>query len=460
MNTEELELTKKAVELLNDRNLKDLKELLAEQNPADISNIFEEVPRTDVILLFRLLPKELAADTFAHLDSDEQELIIKGFSDKEIEAIMEDLFIDDAVDLIEEMPASVVKKILKNTDRETRNTINDILKYPKDCAGSIMTTEYVNFRPQQTVEEAFSIIRKTGVDKETIYTCYVIEKDRKLLGTVSVKDLLLNDYSCKISDIMDSNIIAVNTLDDKEDVVKKFSKYDLLAIPVVDNEDRLIGIITVDDAMDVMEDETEEDFAIMAAMTPNEDSYFKTSVFNHAKHRILWLLFLMLSATLTGTIITKYENAFTAIPILVSFIPMLMDTGGNSGSQSSVTIIRGISLGDIEFRDIFRVIWKEIRVALLCSTALALVNFIKMILVDYLMLHSFDPGKQIAEIAVVCLTLFFTVIVAKIVGCTLPILAKKVGFDPAVMASPFITTIVDAISLFIYFNIAISILGI
>ena len=337
---------------------------MAEQNPADISNIFEEVPRTDVILLFRLLPKELAADTFAHLDSDEQELIIKGFSDKEIEAIMEDLFIDDAVDLIEEMPASVVKKILKNTDRETRNTINDILKYPKDCAGSIMTTEYVNFRPQQTVEEAFSIIRKTGVDKETIYTCYVIEKDRKLLGTVSVKDLLLNDYSCKISDIMDSNIIAVNTLDDKEDVVKKFSKYDLLAIPVVDNEDRLIGIITVDDAMDVMEDETEEDFAIMAAMTPTEDSYFKTSVFSHAKHRILWLLFLMLSATLTGTIITKYENAFTAIPILVSFIPMLMDTGGNCGSQSSTLVIRGLALEEIKFKDIFKVMFKEFRIAL------------------------------------------------------------------------------------------------
>ena len=451
MNTEELELTKKAVELLNDRNLKDLKELLAEQNPADISNIFEEVPRTDVILLFRLLPKELAADTFAHLDSDEQELIIKGFSDKEIEAIMEDLFIDDAVDLIEEMPASVVKRILKNTDRETRNTINDILKYPKDCAGSIMTTEYVNFRPQQTVEEAFSIIRKTGVDKETIYTCYVIEKDRKLLGTVSVKDLLLNDYSCKISDIMDSNIIAVNTLDDKEDVVKKFSKYDLLAIPVVDNEDRLIGIITVDDAMDVMEDETEEDFAIMAAMTPTEDSYFKTSVFSHAKHRILWLLFLMLSATLTGTIITKYENAFTAIPILVSFIPMLMDTGGNSGSQASVSVIRALTLNEIEFKDIFRVVWKESRVALLCGITLAVCNFGKLIVVD---------GAAVSVSLTVCLTLIVTVFVAKVVGAVLPIVAKKIGFDPTVMASPLITTVVDVLSLIIFFNIANVILGI
>ena len=454
MNTEELELTKKAVELLNDRNLKDLKELLAEQNPADISNIFEEVPRTDVILLFRLLPKELAADTFAHLDSDEQELIIKGFSDKEIEAIMEDLFIDDAVDLIEEMPASVVKRILKNTDRETRNTINDILKYPKDCAGSIMTTEYVNFRPQQTVEEAFSIIRKTGVDKETIYTCYVIEKDRKLLGTVSVKDLLLNDYSCKISDIMDSNIIAVNTLDDKEDVVKKFSKYDLLAIPVVDNEDRLIGIITVDDAMDVMEDETEEDFAIMAAMTPTEDSYFKTSVFSHAKHRILWLLFLMLSATLTGTIITKYENAFTAIPILVSFIPMLIDTGGNCGSQSSTLVIRGLALEEIKFKDIFKVMFKEFRIALVVGIALAIVNGIRI----YIMYRNQFTFSTVLLSFTIGFTLMLIVILSELIGCILPMVAQKLKLDPAIMASPLITTIVDTFSVFVFFKVAMLLL--
>lgn len=451
---QELELTTKSVKLLDERNLKELKELLAEQNPADISNIFEEVPRTDVILLFRLLPKELAAETFAHLESEEQELIIKGFSDKEIEAIMEELFIDDAVDLIEEMPASVVKKILKNTDSETRKTINDILKYPKDCAGSIMTIEYVNFRPQQTVEEAFKTIRSTGVDKETVYTCYVIEKDRKLLGTVSVKDLLLSDYSCKISDIMDSNIISVNTLDDKEDVVKKFSKYDLLAMPVVDNEERLIGIITVDDAMDVMEDETEEDFAIMAAMTPNEDSYFKTSIFDHAKHRILWLLVLMLSATLTGTIITKYENAFTAIPILVSFIPMLMDTGGNCGSQSSTLIIRGLALDEIRFKDIFKVIFKELRISFIVGLVLAVVNGLRI----YIMYRDAFSFSTVLLSLTIGITLILVVAIAEFIGCILPMIAQKLKLDPAIMAAPLITTVVDTFSVFVFFKVAIALL--
>ena len=317
-----------------------------------------------------------------------------------------------------------------------------------------MTTEYVNFRPQQTVEEAFSIIRKTGVDKETIYTCYVIEKDRKLLGTVSVKDLLLNDYSCKISDIMDSNIIAVNTLDDKEDVVKKFSKYDLLAIPVVDNEDRLIGIITVDDAMDVMEDETEEDFAIMAAMTPNEDSYFKTSVFNHAKHRILWLLFLMLSATLTGTIITKYENAFTAIPILVSFIPMLMDTGGNCGSQSSTLVIRGLALEEIKFKDIFKVMFKEFRIALVVGVALAIVNGIRI----YIMYRNQFTFSTVLLSFTIGFTLMLIVILSELIGFILPMVAQKLKLDPAIMASPLITTIVDTFSVFVFFKVAMLLL--
>ena len=317
-----------------------------------------------------------------------------------------------------------------------------------------MTTEYVNFRPQQTVEEAFSIIRKTGVDKETIYTCYVIEKDRKLLGTVSVKDLLLNDYSCKISDIMDSNFIAVNTLDDKEDVVKKFSKYDLLAIPVVDNEDRLIGIITVDDAMDVMEDETEEDFAIMAAMTPNEDSYFKTSVFNHAKHRILWLLFLMLSATLTGTIITKYENAFTAIPILVSFIPMLMDTGGNCGSQSSTLVIRGLALEEIKFKDIFKVMFKEFRIALVVGIALAIVNGIRI----YIMYRNQFTFSTVLLSFTIGVTLMLIVILSELIGCILPMVAQKLKLDPAIMASPLITTIVDTFSVFVFFKVAMLLL--
>lgn len=317
-----------------------------------------------------------------------------------------------------------------------------------------MTTEYVNFRPQQTVEEAFSIIRKTGVDKETIYTCYVIEKDRKLLGTVSVKDLLLNDYSCKISDIMDSNIIAVNTLDDKEDVVKKFSKYDLLAIPVVDNEDRLIGIITVDDAMDVMEDETEEDFAIMAAMTPTEDSYFKTSVFSHAKHRILWLLFLMLSATLTGTIITKYENAFTAIPILVSFIPMLMDTGGNCGSQSSTLVIRGLALEEIKFKDIFKVMFKEFRIALVVGVALAIVNGIRI----YIMYRNQFTFSTVLLSFTIGVTLMLIVILSELIGCILPMVAQKLKLDPAIMASPLITTIVDTFSVFVFFKVAMLLL--
>ena len=317
-----------------------------------------------------------------------------------------------------------------------------------------MTTEYVNFRPQQTVEEAFSIIRKTGVDKETIYTCYVIEKDRKLLGTVSVKDLLLNDYSCKISDIMDSNIIAVNTLDDKEDVVKKFSKYDLLAIPVVDNEDRLIGIITVDDAMDVMEDETEEDFAIMAAMTPTEDSYFKTSVFSHAKHRILWLLFLMLSATLTGTIITKYENAFTAIPILVSFIPMLMDTGGNCGSQSSTLVIRGLALEEIKFKDIFKVMFKEFRIALVVGVALAIVNGIRI----YIMYRNQFTFSTVLVSFTIGVTLMLIVILSELIGCILPMVAQKLKLDPAIMASPLITTIVDTFSVFVFFKVAMLLL--
>ena len=317
-----------------------------------------------------------------------------------------------------------------------------------------MTTEYVNFRPQQTVEEAFSIIRKTGVDKETIYTCYVIEKDRKLLGTVSVKDLLLNDYSCKISDIMDSNIIAVNTLDDKEDVVKKFSKYDLLAIPVVDNEDRLIGIITVDDAMDVMEDETEEDFAIMAAMTPTEDSYFKTSVFSHAKHRILWLLFLMLSATLTGTIITKYENAFTAIPILVSFIPMLMDTGGNCGSQSSTLVIRGLALEEIKFKDIFKVMFKEFRIALVVGVALAIVNGIRI----YIMYRNQFTFSTVLLSFTIGVTLMLIVILSELIGCILPMVAQKLKLYPAIMASPLITTIVDTFSVFVFFKVAMLLL--
>ena len=434
-------------ELIDGKKYARLRELLSEMNPADIAQICEDIPERELPVIFRILPKELAAEVFVEMDPDMQQLLIEAFSDTELKEVMDELFMDDTVDVIDEMPATVAKRILSQTD-------------PDDSAGSIMTTEYIDLKKDMTVEQAFDRIRAIGIDSETIYTCYVIDRSRHLLGIVTVKDLLLNSKTCVLSDIMDENIIYANTLDDKEEVAGQFEKYDLMALPVVDKENRLVGIVTVDDAIDVIQEEATEDIEKMAAILPSNRTYFRTGVFSTFKARIPWLLLLMISATFTGAIISNFEEKLTVLPALIAFIPMLMDTGGNSGSQSSVTIIRGISLGDIEFRDIFRVIWKEVRVALLCSTALALVNFVKMILVDYLMLHSFDPGKQIAEIAVVCLTLFFTVIVAKIVGCTLPILAKKVGFDPAVMASPFITTIVDAISLFIYFNIAISILGI
>ena len=444
-------------ELIDGKKYARLRELLSEMNPADIAQICEDIPERELPVIFRILPKELAAEVFVEMDPDMQQLLIEAFSDTELKEVMDELFMDDTVDVIDEMPAT---RILSQTDPKTRKMINQLLAYPDDSAGSIMTTEYIDLKKDMTVEQAFDRIRAIGIDSETIYTCYVIDRSRHLLGIVTVKDLLLNSKTCVLSDIMDENIIYANTLDDKEEVAGQFEKYDLMALPVVDKENRLVGIVTVDDAIDVIQEEATEDIEKMAAILPSNRTYFRTGVFSTFKARIPWLLLLMISATFTGAIISNFEEKLTVLPALIAFIPMLMDTGGNSGSQSSVTIIRGISLGDIEFRDIFRVIWKEVRVALLCSTALALVNFVKMILVDYLMLHSFDPGKQIAEIAVVCLTLFFTVIVAKIVGCTLPILAKKVGFDPAVMASPFITTIVDAISLFIYFNIAISILGI
>ena len=448
-------------ELIDGKKYARLRELLSEMNPADIAQICEDIPERELPVIFRILPKELAAEVFVEMDPDMQQLLIEAFSDTELKEVMDELFMDDTVDVIDEMPATVAKRILSQTDPKTRKMINQLLAYPDDSAGSIMTTEYIDLKKDMTVEQAFDRIRAIGIDSETIYTCYVvIDRSRHLLGIVTVKDLLLNSKTCVLSDIMDENIIYANTLDDKEEVAGQFEKYDLMALPVVDKENRLVGIVTVDDAIDVIQEEATEDIEKMAAILPSNRTYFRTGVFSTFKARIPWLLLLMISATFTGAIISNFEEKLTVLPALIAFIPMLMDTGGNSGSQSSVTIIRGISLGDIEFRDIFRVIWKEIRVALLCSTALALVNFVKMILVDYLMLHSFDPGKQIAEIAVVCLTLFFTVIVAKIVGCTLPILAKKVGFDPAVMASPFTTTIVDAISLFIYFNIAISILGI
>lgn len=447
-------------ELIGEKKYARLRELLSEMNPADIAQILEDVPERELPVIFRILPKELAAEVFVEMDSQMQQLLIEAFSDTELREVMDELFMDDTVDIIDEMPATVAKRILSQTDANTRKMINQLLAYPDDSAGSIMTTEYVDLKKNMTVDAAFDRIRKIGLDTETIYTCYVTDASRRLLGIVTVKDLLLNEKNCIIGDIMDENIIFANTLDDKEEVAGQFEKYDLMALPVVDKENRLVGIITVDDAIDVIQDEATEDIEKMAAILPSDRTYFRTGVFSTFKARIPWLLLLMISATFTGAIISGFEEKLTVLPALIAFIPMLMDTGGNSGSQSSVTIIRGISLGDIEFKDIGRVIWKELRVALCCSAVLATVNFAKMWLVDYLMLHTFDPGRQFAEIGVVCVTLFFTVIVAKLIGCVLPIIAKKIGFDPAVMASPFITTIVDAISLFIYFNIAIAVLEI
>lgn len=428
-----------------------LRDILTTIKPVDIAALFDDMQEDALPLLFRLLPKELAAETFVEMDEDAQELLIHGFSDTELKEVVDELYVDDAVDLIEEMPANVVKRILQQADPDTRKMINEILKYPDDSAGSIMTTEYVSLRPNMTVLDAIKRIRRTGVDKETIYTCYVTKENRKLIGILSIKTLLLSDEDDVVEDIMETNVISVNTLDDQEVVAQMFNKYDFLAIPVVDRENRLVGIVTVDDAIDVMQEEATEDMEVMAAITPTDKPYMKTSVFETWRKRIPWLLILMISATFTGMIITSFEDALAAQVALTAFIPMLMDTGGNSGSQTSVTIIRGLSLGEIEFRDLPRIIWKECRVAVLCGVTLAAANFVKLMLFDRV-------GVSIAM--VVCLTLIATVIVAKIIGCTLPMLAKKVGFDPAVMASPFITTAVDAISLLVYFQIAKLLLGI
>ena len=422
-----------------------LRDLLITMNAADIAMIFEELPERALPLLYRLLPKELAAETFVEMDSDLQEMLIRGFSDSELKEVIDELYVDDAVDLVEEMPANVVKRILTQADPEKRKQINEILKYPEDSAGSIMTVEFVNLRPKMTVSEAILNIRRTGMGRETINDCYITDSSRKLVGTVSIRSLILSDPDDVINDIMETNVISVNTLDDQEMVAQMFAKYDLLAMPVVDKEGRLVGIVTVDDAIDVLQDETTEDISIMAATTPTDKPYMKTGVFETWKNRVPWLLLLMISATFTSMIITHFESSLARWVILTSFIPMLMDTGGNSGSQASVTLIRSLSLNEVEFSDIFRVIWKECRVALLCGSTLAVVNFAKLMLLD-------QVGVSVA--LVVCLSLLCTIFVAKLVGCSLPILAKKIGFDPAVMASPFITTIVDALSLLIYFRFA------
>lgn len=438
--------------LLNDKKYSTLKDILVTMNPSDIAAVFDELDEERIPLLFRLLPKELAAETFVEMDPELQELLIKGFSDSELREVVREMYVDDAADLVEEMPANVVRRILAQADPEMRKEINEILRYPENSAGSIMTTEYVALRPDMTVEEAITRIRRTGIDKETIYTCYVT-KNRKLMGFVTVKDLLLaDDDDTKITDIMDPNAISVNTMADQEEVAQMLSKYNFLALPVVDNEDRLVGIVTFDDAMDVMEEEVTEDIEKMAAILPSDKTYLRSSPFELFRHRIPWLLLLMVSATFTGMIITKFEGALAAQVVLTAFIPMLMDTGGNSGSQSSVTVIRALSLDELEFSDIAEVIWKEIRTAVLCGVALAFACFAKIMLVDRLLLGNSDVTVFVA--LVVCVTMAATVLVAKIIGCTLPMVAKKLGFDPAVMASPFITTIVDALSLLVYFGIA------
>ena len=438
--------------LLENKKFAALREVLVTMNPADIAAVFEEMEEERLPLLFRLLPKDIAAETFVEMEPESQELLIRGFSDSELKEVLDELYVDDAVDIVEEMPANVVRRILSQATPEMRKDINEILRYPENSAGSIMTTEYVALRSQMTVGDAIAHIRRTGVDKETIYTCYVT-KERSLVGLISVKDLLLaKDDDEKISDIMETNVISVTTQTEKEEVAQTLSKYNFLAIPVVDGESRMVGIVTFDDAMDVLEDAATEDIEIMAGMTPSDKTYLHSSPLDLFVHRIPWLLLLMVSATFTGLIITKFENALAAQVVLTAFIPMLMDTGGNSGSQSSVTVIRALSLGELDFGDLVKVIWKEIRTAVLCGVTLAAACFAKIMLIDRLLLGNSDVTVLVA--AVVCLTMALTVLVAKIVGCVLPMVAKKIGFDPAVMASPFITTIVDALSLLVYFGIA------
>ena len=444
-------IEKSIAALVEGKKYSTLRDILSTMNPSDVAYIFEELDEpASLPLLFRLLPKELAAEAFVEMESESQELLIRGFSDTELKEVVDELYVDDAVDLVEEMPSNVVKRILRQADPETRRLINEMLKYPEDSAGSIMTTEFVSLRPQMTVEDAEKRIRRTGVDKATINTCYVTEQGR-LIGAISIRTLLLSEHDDVISDIMVDNVISVTTTDDQEFVAQSFSKYNFSAMPVVDTEGRLVGIVTVDDAMDVLEEEATEDMEIMAGMNPSERPYLHTGVVETWKARIPWLLILMLSATLTGIVLNHYESQLAACIVLSSFIPMLSGTGGNSGTQASVAIIRGLALDEIGMSDLGQVLWKELRVSLLCGVCLASANFVKMLVVDICLLHN---GVSVGVAAVVCLTLLFVVLIAKLVGCSLPILAKKLGFDPAVMASPFITTIVDVLSLLVYFRIA------
>lgn len=442
-------MVKKLQELLENRRFADVHKMLESVNSADIPSIFDELEEEQIVVVYRLLSKDVAAEVFVELDSDMQEKLINAFTDKELKNVIDELFMDDTVDLIEEMPANVVKRILKTQKAEDRKLINDLLKYPEDSAGSIMTTEFVDLKENMTVKDAVEKIRKVGDDAESIYVCYVLTMTRKLIGIVSLKDIILAKDNTLVKDIMDTNFIKVFTMDEQEEVAKKFDKYDEIAMPVVDNEDRLVGIVTVDDAMDVMHEEMDEDFEKMAAMAPSEDTYFKTSVFKHARNRIFWLLVLMISATVTGGVITQYENAFEALPLLVAFLPMVMGTGGNCGSQSSTMIIRGLANDEIKLKDFFRAWWKEVRVALLVGVALFIANSIR-ILIQY---------KDMKLALIVGCTLMGTVTIAKSLGCILPMIAKKFKMDPAIMAAPLISTILDTCSVFIYFNIATLVMG-
>lgn len=439
-------------ELFEEKYFLDLKPLLTEMEPTDLAVFFKEIPDGQLPFVFRLLPRNVAADTFVALDSDLQEVLIKAFSDKELQVMMDELFVDDAVDIIEDMPVNIVIRMLEQSDKETRDIINQILKYPKDSAGSIMTVEYVSFKKDFTVAQAFEKIRRTGLDSETVYTCYVTDERRELLGVVSARTLLLSDPDKKIADIMETNVVSVETDTDKEIVAQQFDKYDFLAMPVVDRENRLVGIITIDDAMDILQEETTEDISKMAAITPTDKPYLKTSVWRLWLNRVPWLLILMVSATFTGMIIEANEATLAFSITLTACIPMLMDTGGNAGSQASVTIIRGLALHEVEFRDILRVLWKEVRVSVLLGATLSVACFAKLMLINQLY-------NEMNIAFVVCLAMFITVVLAKVIGCTLPLLAKKMRLDPAVVASPFITTIVDALSLIIYCNIAVALLA-
>lgn len=458
MLIEPQEKHERLLECFKSRKFADLRIDLLDMEPVDIADFMQEnLDETDMLMFFRLLPKELASDVFVEIDSDAQEDLIKKFTDKELKAVIDDMFMDDTVDVIDEMPANVVKRILKNSDPENRKQINELLEYPDDSAGSLMTTEYVSMSENITVEQAFDKIRKTGLNKETVYTCYVTDGKKHLKGVVTVKKLLLSAKSDVIADIMDTNVIAVETLEDKEQVAMKFSDYDFLALPVVDKEGCIVGIVTVDDAVDVLKEEATEDIQKMAAILPNEKPYLKQSVGKIWCIRIPWLLVLMVSATFTGLIINKYESTLNGItPVLFACIPMLMDTGGNAGSQASVTVIRSLSLGELETKDVFKVLWKEIRVSVLLALTLGAVCFAKLILIDNFLFRYTDYTWS--RCLVISATLAITVIVAKLVGCLLPLLAKKIKLDPAVVASPFITTIVDALSLMVFCSIAVALL--